>query len=190
MNLSSHAQTEEENKRYNLFEIKCNRFSVSATNRNNDDEYIDEKKLSYSQRGKILWKRYGYVFIATYLTVYVTTLTSLYVGIDSGWIDPSNFILSEGETAIEAVQKDEEESMGPTPTGLAKLAIEKIGKFEFMKPYIPKIENNPQLLNLGVAWISTKLLEPLRLAISVTIVPSIARTLGYAPPKDKQKRKI
>ena len=176
-----------EHRRYNALEFQYRGLSAAPANDNNIDDDVDETKLSYSQRGKVLWKQYGYVFIGTYLSIYVATLTSLYFGIDSGWIDPSNFILDEGETAIEAVQKDEDESMGPTPTGLAKLAIEKLEKLKFMKPYIPKIENNPQLLNLGVAWISTKFLEPIRLAVTVTIVPTVARGLGYAPPKKYKK---
>jgi hypothetical protein len=37
--------------------------------------------------------------------------------------------------------------------------------------------------NFALAWILTKFTEPLRLAFTVTITPSLARFLGYAPPK-------
>jgi len=37
--------------------------------------------------------------------------------------------------------------------------------------------------NFALAWILTKFTEPLRLAFTVTITPSLARMLGRAPPK-------
>eukprot|EP00815_Leptocylindrus_aporus_P002061 CAMPEP_0116053098 /NCGR_PEP_ID=MMETSP0322-20121206/1976_1 /TAXON_ID=163516 /ORGANISM="Leptocylindrus danicus var. apora, Strain B651" /LENGTH=108 /DNA_ID=CAMNT_0003536179 /DNA_START=404 /DNA_END=730 /DNA_ORIENTATION=- len=108
------------------------------------------------------------------------------MGIDSGWIDPTIF-LNEGEQAAEAVLEDEEDSIVATPAELAKIVIKFLDGYPHLRPFIPKIENNPSLVNLGVAWIGTKFTEPLRLIVTVSIVPSIARSLGYAPKKDNSK---
>ena len=135
--------------------LLCRGLSSATNPKSNQQQSLDDKderKLSNSQIAKKLWNQYGYVFLGTYLSVYVLTLTSLFLGIDSGFIDPSYF-LDNGESAAEAVAKDEAESAMPTPAGTAKIVIAKLEQFEIMRPYIPKIENNPTLLNLGVAWI-------------------------------------
>lgn len=143
---------------------------------------VDESKLGFTARGKLMFKRYGSVFIGTYFSVFVVTLSSFYIGIDMGFIDPSNF-LAGGETAASEVMHDEEDSMTPSPAGMAKYVIEFAQKYEWSRPFAPKIEGNPKLLNLGIAWIGTKMVEPIRLAFCVSVVPKIARNLGMAPPK-------
>jgi len=178
----------------NLLKVRCFssgnvKFNSRQEEQREGDEKNDEKEFStmtYSQKGRLLLNRYGYVFVPTYASVYVATLASLYMGIDSGWIDPTIF-LNEGEQAAEAVLEDEEDSIVATPAELAKIVIKFLDGYSHLRPFIPKIENNPSLVNLGVAWIGTKFTEPLRLIVTVSIVPSIARSLGYAPKKDNSK---
>ena len=43
---------------------------------------------------------------------------------------------------------------------------------------------DPRKGDFAVAWIATKFTEPLRLALTAAITPSVARMLGRAPPKD------
>lgn len=44
----------------------------------------DEKNLTYRQKMKNYWNRYGLFFVGTYLSVYATTLAGLFVAFDSG----------------------------------------------------------------------------------------------------------
>ena len=43
---------------------------------------------------------------------------------------------------------------------------------------------DPRKGDLAVAWIATKLTEPLRLALTAALTPTVARWLGRAPPKE------
>ena len=43
---------------------------------------------------------------------------------------------------------------------------------------------DPRKGDFAVAWIATKFTEPLRLALTVAITPSVARMAGRAPPKE------
>mmetsp|Transcript_26470 Transcript_26470/g.41029 ORF Transcript_26470/g.41029 Transcript_26470/m.41029 type:complete len:285 (-) Transcript_26470:208-1062(-) len=147
-----------------------------------EEVVVDESKLGFAARGKLMLKRYGSVFVGTYFSIYLVTLSSFYIGIDMGWLDPSHFLVG-GETAAAEVMHDEEDSMTPSPAGMAKYVIELAHKYEWTRPYAPTIEGNPKLLNLGIAWIGTKMVEPIRLAVCLSIVPSVARHLGMAPPK-------
>ena len=46
-------------------------------------------------------------------------------------------------------------------------------------------ELNPKTGQFGVAWVLTKLTEPLRLLVAVAITPRIARLLGRVPKDEK-----
>ena len=43
---------------------------------------------------------------------------------------------------------------------------------------------DPRKGDFAVAWLATKFTEPLRLAITAAITPTVARMLGRAPPKE------
>lgn len=46
------------------------------------------------------------------------------------------------------------------------------------------IRENPRVGTFAIAWVMTKVTEPVRAAITVGVVPSVARWLGRAPPKE------
>lgn len=54
------------------------------------------------------------------------------------------------------------------------------------RPYAEKLTKNPNLINLGIAWVATKFTEPLRLAVTVAVTPRIARALGMASAEDDE----
>lgn len=111
-------------------------------------------------------QRYGPVFIGTYLGIYVTTLGTLYIGVESGVLDPAyimSWVAEEGETSKSTVQ----------------FVTEFLEHYSWTKQYAPMVEKHPGGANLGVAWIATKLTEPLRLGASALVVPRIARYFGY-----------
>jgi hypothetical protein len=111
-------------------------------------------------------KRYGPVFIGTYLGIYVTTLGTLYIGVESGVLDPAyimSWVAEDGETSKSTVH----------------IVAEFMEHYSWTKGYAPLVINNPGFANLGVAWIATKFTEPLRLGATALVVPRIARYSGY-----------
>ena len=115
-------------------------------------------------------RRYGAVFIGTYFTVYFTTLGVLFLGIESGALDPL-YVMSW-------VSSDED--MKST----VQVVTEFMDHYPWTRPYVPYVESNPEVANLAVAWIAVKFTEPIRFGATVAIVPRLARYLGYAPAKD------
>lgn len=115
-------------------------------------------------------QKYGTVFIGTYATVYFSTLALLFTGIESGVLDPLYIMswVSEEADAKSTVQ----------------VVTEFMDHYSWTRPYVPIVENNPEVANLGVAWIAVKFTEPIRFGVTVAIVPRLARYLGYAPSKD------
>ncbi len=122
-------------------------------------------KGAHSLRGMV--QKYGTVFLGTYFTVYFSTLGLLFTGIESGALDPAYVMswVSEDADAKTTVQ----------------VVTEFMGHYSLTRPYVPVIESNPEVANLGVAWIAVKFTEPIRFGITVAIVPRLARYLGYAP---------
>ena len=54
-------------------------------------------------------------------------------------------------------------------------------KYEWTKPYAEKMEENPRTSNFAIAFVATKLTEPIRIAVCMGIVPRISRALGRQP---------
>lgn len=134
-------------------------FSGLTSNKNHKKEHLGEEietKLSYMQRIKLMWRRYGFVAFSIYSSLGFITVASIYVGIDQGFIDPI-YWLDLGETVVEKVKKEscdiESKLEANTPTGLTKAVVAMLEKNDFTKPMIPKVEENPVLLNLTVAWL-------------------------------------
>ena len=111
-------------------------------------------------------QQYGPVFIGTYFSVYFTTLGSLFLGVESGVLDPAyimSLVAEEGETTKSTVS----------------IVSEFLEHYSWTAPYASKVQENPQMANLAVAWIATKFTEPLRLAFTGAITPRLARKFGY-----------
>jgi hypothetical protein len=117
---------------------------------------------------KELWSKYGVVGVSTYLGVYVGTLSMLFVAMDFDLFKSSTF----GFEPADAIQK---------VAGI----IENVTGSQAFPGYI---KENPRMGTFAIAWVMTKFTEPLRLFFTIGIVPSIARTLGYAPKKEKKDK--
>jgi len=120
-----------------------------------------------SLKGKVkkLWKQYGVVAIGTYLGIYVSVLSSVYFALEYDVFNASTF----GFDPTSAVQK------------VCDL-VENFTGSTFLPGYI---REHPRVGTFAVAWVMTKFTEPLRLALAISVVPGVARTLGRAPPKVK-----
>eukprot|EP00586_Coscinodiscus_wailesii_P009590 CAMPEP_0172506448 /NCGR_PEP_ID=MMETSP1066-20121228/195215_1 /TAXON_ID=671091 /ORGANISM="Coscinodiscus wailesii, Strain CCMP2513" /LENGTH=189 /DNA_ID=CAMNT_0013283491 /DNA_START=363 /DNA_END=932 /DNA_ORIENTATION=+ len=164
--------------------------NVSENDRDRNLKKFGRKGAKIAKKGafdmKDIIKKYGFYFTGTYLCVYFTTLSSFFIAIDSGWFDPTVIIDfhpfasgGESEAAASAAQtaadlKEEEENV----RSMAHMAGQLLEKWEFTAPYAATVQQSPKLANLAVAWLCTKLVEPLRLMVAVPLTPRIARILG------------
>ncbi|KNC47457.1 uncharacterized protein AMSG_02474 [Thecamonas trahens ATCC 50062] len=99
-----------------------------------------------------LWTKYGMVGITTYLGVYVVTLSGLYMGVKTGEIVPGDVTSLVKDYHLDALHLP---GMSSTDLKVTK------STGDFM-----------------LAWVATKLTEPLRLAVTLAITPSISRQLA------------
>lgn len=135
-------------------------------------EHPGESMRSGAKSFSGMMRRYGPVLVGTYAGVYLTTLGTFFVGVQSGLLDPA-YLFS---------------LFGHVDAGEAKntvdLVVDWMKNHTITEPYVPFMERNPYLANFAVAWIAVKFTEPIRAAISLGITPRVARALGYASKED------
>jgi hypothetical protein len=93
------------------------------------------------------------------------------LSVESGVLDPAyvmSWVTDGNEEAKSSVQ----------------IIVEFMDHYPWTKPYAPMIENNPKMANLGVAWVATKFTEPIRLAITIPLLPWVSRAVGRTAPKE------
>lgn len=61
-------------------------------------------------------------------------------------------------------------------------AIDMIAKYmklySWTEPYAELVKQNPHSSNLAIAWVATKLTEPVRIGVTFAIVPRISKLMG------------
>jgi len=122
----------------------------------------EEPAKSGLERFKALMNQYGYVAVGTYVSAYVGMLCFTY-GLASTGIVPAG----DAVKAIEWLGLDIHSLTG------GRVGAEEIQNY------------GPQAGKIFTAWALTKISEPFRLVFTVTITPTIARYLGFAPKKQK-----
>ncbi len=117
--------------------------SPSATSSNTANaQAVEEKKERLGL--KEFATRYGAVGIATYLTVYVGTLSSLFLLLKTSIISPDD-------------------------------TISFVKNSKIISSVIDPDLIHPEAGTFAVAWILTKFTEPLRLAFTLAITPSVSK---------------
>lgn len=129
-----------------------------AANGDKEEEETSSAKAPFQDRVKYMWNAYGKVAIGTYLSIYITTLGSIFMALNYDVFHAATFGLDPAH-AIAKVGDIYE-----TITGQANLPN--------------YIREHPTVGTFAVAWVMTKFTEPARLAVTVTIVPSVARALA------------
>lgn len=110
--------------------------------------------------------QYGPVFIGTYMSVYFISWGLLFVGMDSGLLDPVQIMGYIGGGAEEG-------------KSTVHVVVEYMEKYSWTKPYAETVEKNPHIANLAVAWVTNKFTEPARLLFTMAVVPRLARHFGF-----------
>jgi hypothetical protein len=173
-----------------------------ATNKQN--ETVAKPELSSKQKIKRLFKKYGTVFVGTYLGIYITTLFSFFGLLESGFLDPD--VMSQIFKVSKDFACETADVIGPAGTGASiseaatayaqevatEITKEKRSLVDIVSGYLPdkyasKLEQNPHLANLAVAWFIVKFTEPVRLAAAVVVVPKIAKMVIRKVPKEDVK---
>ena len=127
-------------------------------------------------------QKYGFTFLGTYFGLYFGTLGALFAGIDSGLLDPAAVMDSVSWIpGIHIGVGDGGDGEGTKKT--VDIIVELMQKYDFTRQYADAVANNPHMANLGIAWIATKFTEPIRLGLSLAVVPRIHRALGRDTPK-------
>lgn len=151
--------------------------SNSSNSSNADDEEVEQdptfpeklKAASTVGKLKLLWNRYGVVFLGTYFTVYGATLCGLFYTLDTGMLSASTM----GMDSVEVVHK------------LCDMLEENFG----VKGLPKYFRENPRMGTLGVAWVATKMVEPIRLGATLVIVPQLASHLRKKKREQKQQER-
>jgi len=168
----------------------------------NSSESVENKNLrlkTTAMKGGVVVKqgvtslirKYGWTFVGTYFTIYLVTLGSLFASLDSGLIDPTTlssmnpfpWVSGTGseESVVAAAEADAQEAKSTVDILSAYLE-----EWEFTRPYAAVVGKNPHIANLAIAWVATKLTEPVRVALALAIVPRISKILGQKAKGEKK----
>lgn len=107
---------------------------------------------------KQMWKKYGMIGITTYFSIYAFTLASIFVSLDMD-------LLSSG-------------SFGLDPVAAVNRVCDLFESATGSKALPGYIRENPKVGTFAIAYVMTKVTEPIRFGVTFAIVPKIARLLG------------
>lgn len=174
--------------------------NTGGKDKQNNTKKVNFESLPASEKAKILFKRYGKVFVGTYVGIYFTTLLSFFVTLDVGLLDPDT--LSQIFKVSKDMACETADIVGPTGSGasmneaadayregvaeefnedkrtLVGIITGYMANWEWTRAYTEKLSENPHLANLAVAWFMVKFTEPVRLAAAVVVTPKVAKALG------------
>lgn len=123
-----------------------------------------------------LFQTYGWTFVGTYFTIYILTLSTLFIALDSSLIDASTLKTAQLQLPWHSGTNAEEIEAAADARWFRKTVAAYVDVvFEKTRPWL---EKNPHLGNLAVAWVVTKFTEPVRLPLAVVLVPKVAKVLG------------
>lgn len=174
--------------------------TATTPTQKSEGDHGELDSLPASQRARLLFKKYGMVFVGTYLSLYWAVLLTLFFSLDSGILDPD--VISQLFKVSKNFACETADIIGPTGMGhsmdeaaaayanevtteisndkrtLVDIVTGYMQKWEWSKQYADRVSENPHLANLAVAWFMVKFTEPLRLAAAIMVTPKVAKALG------------
>ncbi len=141
----------------------------------------DNKKVTATGMKK-LWQKYGYIAVGTYLGVYVSTLSAVFVALEFDIFQASQV----GFDPVDAVNIVRHLEYKIILTDYKLFYVQAANKFEYFtgSKALPEfIKGHPTFGTFVVAWVMTKFTEPLRLAATIFAVPKIAKFFRPEKPK-------
>lgn len=134
--------------------------SVKLSSKSTDNIAENPKSTGLGAKAKELWNSYGYVALGTYFSLYVCTLGSFFICLDQDLLNAAAF----GLDPVVAIKK---------VCGI----VENLTGYTTLPEYV---KDHPQVGTLAIAWFMTKLTEPVRIALSLLVVPKIAKLFGMS----------
>mmetsp|Transcript_47420 Transcript_47420/g.92536 ORF Transcript_47420/g.92536 Transcript_47420/m.92536 type:complete len:280 (+) Transcript_47420:147-986(+) len=151
-------------------------------------------------RMRDLWNKYGAVLIGTYFCIWLPTFSAFFIAAEYGVLSPklmavyTNDLSDAGYAAVDTAVDTVQDAIGMEGgAAAAKVVVAQeekddehtfskyldyLDKYESLRPLVDKIRANPTLMNVGVAFVLTKITEPFRIMITIAMVPRVARVLG------------
>jgi hypothetical protein len=111
-----------------------------------------------SLKAKDLLKKYGFIGVATYLSIYVSTLGFIFTSLEYDLFNAATF--------------------GLDPAELIKKVCSLIENYTGNTSVPHYIMNNPTVGTFAIAWVMTKFTEPIRLGVTLLVLPKVAKILG------------
>jgi hypothetical protein len=152
-------------------------------------EHPRESAVEGAKGASKLFRQYGPVFVVTYGGLYFAVLGTLYLGVESGVIDPISLLHQISShtvnNSVDAVASAEviAGTSDSTPRTTLDFVVNFLENHSITQPYAKTVRDDyPWLSNFLVAWISTKFTEPIRLPLAAALTPRIARIFGWAKP--------
>ena len=167
-------------------------FFSTATNNNKEDDDDDLRSRVLARLPPPLvsaWKQYGTIFIFNYFTVYFTSIGIFFFLYDTGAILPPDAV-TNFDVATTELPSPTTPTTPTTPTILTETtesdATTQDAQNANVYMYILKrfgLESyapdniKPWMGNLAIAWLSSKIIEPLRAIFAVATTPMLSRVL-------------
>jgi hypothetical protein len=127
-----------------------------------------------AQTAGAMLRRYGHVFVITYLLIYVLALGLVFIGVESGVLDP--VVLFRW--------------LGLHDDGAAS-TVEAVANWmknhHVTSPYAKYVTNNSSVANFVVAWIAVKFTEPVRIGLALAVTPRVAGYFGRNADVDEEE---
>ena len=159
-------------------------FSTSAKQEEDDETNKPEEKSSFQS----MMKRYGKIFIGTDFGIYVTTVSCLFLSVQSGHIDAMYMIsLLTGTSSPSEPGGVADPATIQEAASAMKDLVALLEGYTITRPVAPLVEQYPSTANFAIAWIATKFTEPIRFGATVVLTPPIARWFGYRA-EEKENR--
>lgn len=117
-----------------------------------------ETKVEMKGVAKGLVKKYGAIGVATYLSIYVSTLGFIFTSLEYDFFNAATF--------------------GLDPAELIKKVCSLIENNTGNQSIPNYIRTNPTVGTFAIAWVMTKFTEPVRLGVTLFVLPKIARLMG------------
>ncbi len=107
------------------------------------------------------------VALGTYFSLYFGVLGTLFCIFDSGILTAADLPTDMSQSIMGRVD------------GILSALPDHVE--EFLRSIFTKMQKEPRMQTLTVAWLATKLTEPVRFLTTIFLTPRVARALGRAP---------
>jgi len=187
-----------EGRHYSTLDQQQYRFMSTMKDEMDSDEERKLKVRKAANKGKAAMKsgatslkdyimtyprKYGKTFVVTYFSFYFLTLGSLFGVIDSGLVDPLTLAQIELPWHSGSAANAESAADAKEFTTSVEWVASQMKQYSLTEPYADSVENNPKLSNLAIAWVATKLTEPIRFFVALGVTHRLKIVLGTAKTK-------